>query len=280
MFSNLAATSTAGNSVCYGKATGAVGNITQTNGTTACGALSSLRYKYDVYSLDEESGLAEVMALRPVSYKYTPEFLGGFADDPNWSSTFVGFIAEEVQAVDPRLIALDNQGLPGAVQYDKITAVLAKAVQEQQAIIEENHNSVEEIKTTLGINSTGPVDLNVFELSQYFQNVWTLVTARLADTANAIERIVADRLQAREEICINDTCINEAQLQAIIIQMNAGGSSPAPVYDGCTDSAATNYNSAANNDDGSCEYPEDEDPEEPTPPDEDPETPPEDPEEE
>ncbi len=103
--------------------------------TTACGSLSSRRFKEDINSLTEASGLAEVLALRPVSFKYTPAFLGSDINNPNWNGDFTGFIAEEVQQIDPRLIEIDTGGLPDSVRYDKITAVLVKAAQEMNGAL-------------------------------------------------------------------------------------------------------------------------------------------------
>lgn len=75
------------------------------------------------------------MALNPVSFKYNNDYLGGFVDDPNWTHAFVGFIAEEVDQIDPRLVSTDPDGTPNNVLYPNITAILAKAVQKQQSDI-------------------------------------------------------------------------------------------------------------------------------------------------
>jgi hypothetical protein len=56
------------------------------------------------------SSLAEVMALTPVSFQYTPRYNGALQRDPNFSGTFVGFIAEDVAKIDPRLITVDATG--------------------------------------------------------------------------------------------------------------------------------------------------------------------------
>ena len=42
----------------------------------------------------------------------------------------VGFIAEQVQQVDPRLVVLDASGTPFTVRYEQMTSLLAKAVQQ------------------------------------------------------------------------------------------------------------------------------------------------------
>lgn len=101
------------------------GNVT-VNATLACLA-SSERYKQNILDLD--SGLSQVMALRPVSYE--------LKDDPLKLGRMVGLVAEEVAKVDPRLVQIsdDGKGVDG-VRYLQLGALLAKAIQDQQAQIE------------------------------------------------------------------------------------------------------------------------------------------------
>jgi hypothetical protein len=84
---------------------------------------SSLRYKYDIE--DYEKGLAEVMQLRPVSFKFNGE-----------QTTNIGFIAEEVDALGLTEVMLYNEGSqPEGVVYSNMVSLLTKAIQEQQATI-------------------------------------------------------------------------------------------------------------------------------------------------
>jgi hypothetical protein len=92
--------------------------------TLAC-LSSTIRIKQAVEALNV--GIFEVMRLRPVSYELKPEF-----NPFHVPGRQVGLIAEEVQKVDPRLVALDDEGLPRGVRYMQLTAVLVKAVQQQQ----------------------------------------------------------------------------------------------------------------------------------------------------
>ncbi|PIR83472.1 hypothetical protein COU19_00005, partial [Candidatus Kaiserbacteria bacterium CG10_big_fil_rev_8_21_14_0_10_56_12] len=110
---------TAGNTnraVCIVSTTGVV----EISSGATC-STSSSRYKHDITSLGAADTLAEVRKLRPVSFVYNQDF-----NDP---STHVGFVAEEVNKIDPRLVLYDAQGLPNALQYENITAILAGAVQ-------------------------------------------------------------------------------------------------------------------------------------------------------
>jgi len=85
---------------------------------------SSLRkYKSHVGRLS--LALPEVMKLKPVAY--------------TWKSTGkreIGFIAEEIEQLDPRLSSYDGDGHLQGVQYDHMIALLARAIQEQQKEIE------------------------------------------------------------------------------------------------------------------------------------------------
>ena len=71
-------------------------------------------------------GLDAVMRLKPVSYDLRPEF------NPTHLGRQVGLIAEEVGKVDDRLIAHTPDGEAQGVRYLQLTAVLVRAVQQQQ----------------------------------------------------------------------------------------------------------------------------------------------------
>lgn len=108
------------------------------NDSVACLA-SSKRFKQDIAPLSDS--LSEVLKLTPVSFKYTDAFNGNLKDNPNYNGPQIGFIAEDVQKVDPRLIVLDESknvapGTPYSVRYEQMTALLAGAIQEQEKKID------------------------------------------------------------------------------------------------------------------------------------------------
>jgi hypothetical protein len=87
--------------------------------------------------VDSTYGLAEVLQLK--SRKY-------FRKDDQREE--IGFVADEVQEVLPEFVPMapksvftgneeDTELVPSAVNYDKLTSVLVKAIQEQQAMIED-----------------------------------------------------------------------------------------------------------------------------------------------
>jgi hypothetical protein len=87
---------------------------------------SSLRYKNSV--ADAPYGLAEVMQLRPVTYK----------GNNDGDTVFGGFIAEEVHAIGlTQFVQYDDLNRPDALGYGNMVSLLTKAIQEQQAMIED-----------------------------------------------------------------------------------------------------------------------------------------------
>src|SRR5262249_1297443 len=78
-----------------------------------------------------------ILALKPVTYRYKKEI------DADRIPQF-GLVAEQVEKVNPDLVARDEQGKPYTVRYDAVNAMLLneflkehREVQEQQATIEE-----------------------------------------------------------------------------------------------------------------------------------------------
>ena len=78
------------------------------------------------------------MQLKPASYRSLT--------DKNRKPEELGFIAESVSALDPRLATFDKEGKLQGVMYDHMVALLTKAIQEQQAEIEELKKEVAELK--------------------------------------------------------------------------------------------------------------------------------------
>ena len=111
----------------YASTTGTAANMVM---SSASGILqrstSSLRYKNSV--TDATYGLAEVMQLRPVTYK----------GNNDGDTVFGGFIAEEVHDIGlTQFVQYDAENRPDALAYGNMVSLLAKAMQEQQAVIED-----------------------------------------------------------------------------------------------------------------------------------------------
>jgi hypothetical protein len=89
---------------------------------------SSLKYKHSIE--DYHRGLEDVLKLRPVLYESKNPVESGLK--------FTGFIAEEIDEIGlTEFVQYAPDGTPDALQYPHFVALLAKAIQEQQAQIEE-----------------------------------------------------------------------------------------------------------------------------------------------
>jgi hypothetical protein len=101
------------------------------NDSVACVA-SSMRFKEDIKSLN--TGLNEVLQLRPVSYLYRKDFNGALQSNPNYNGQQVGFIAEEVKNIDPRLVVVETggeyKGEPHTVRYENMVALVTQGLQD------------------------------------------------------------------------------------------------------------------------------------------------------
>jgi hypothetical protein len=94
---------------------------------------SSQRYKEEIKDWDV-NGLDIILALRPRTYKYKKEYYNKADVD------FLGLIAEEVAEVNTYLADYENEDGTGQVEnvrYATIVVPLIKAIQEQQATIQE-----------------------------------------------------------------------------------------------------------------------------------------------
>ena len=213
-FEGLNSTSTLTNSLCIGNTF----EVLYRSGAS-CNTSSSLRYKENVEPLPEENGLAEVMALQPVSFYFKPSYLGGFISDPNWTVQHVGFIAEEVQQVDPRLVTLDSLGHPEGVRYENISAILTRATQELNLRLEAIASSTA---------STTPSARSFAE--EFFQNIFERIKTWLADAANGIGDLFANTFRAKEKICVDDQCLTKDDIRKLLELANSQAvSAPAPV---------------------------------------------------
>jgi hypothetical protein len=114
--SSLTAESGSDNYVCIDPTTYEI-----TNGGADCGA-SSLQYKENIETLDY--GLAEILALNPVSFNWKA------SERPNDPGRKIGLIAEDVINIIPEVVGLDGEGNPESIDYDKLTSLLAKGIQE------------------------------------------------------------------------------------------------------------------------------------------------------
>ncbi len=93
---------------------GGVGVIIDTNGKLGT-IVSSARYKDAIKPMDRAS--EAILALKPVTFRYKKDL------DPDAIPQF-GLVAEEVEKVNPALVARDEQGKAYTVRYEAVNAML------------------------------------------------------------------------------------------------------------------------------------------------------------
>ena len=89
---------------------------------------SSARYKEAIKPMDKAS--ETVLALRPVTFRYKSEL------DPDGIPQF-GLVAEEVERVNPELVARDAAGKPYTVRYEAVNAMLLNEFLKEHRKVEE-----------------------------------------------------------------------------------------------------------------------------------------------
>lgn len=88
------------------------------NDSSVC-IVSARRFKNDIMPLSSTDALAEVLKLQPVSFRYKPEFNGSLQSNPNYNGEQIGFIADDVQKIDPRLVTIETADSDGAIPSKK-----------------------------------------------------------------------------------------------------------------------------------------------------------------
>jgi hypothetical protein len=145
---------------------GTVGNQTNTfiagiSGVTVAGGVavvidangqlgtstSSARFKDDIQPMDKAS--EAIHALKPVTFHYKQEI------DPKGIPQF-GLVAEDVEKVNPDLVARDEQGKPYTVRYEAVNAMLLneflkehRKIEQQEKTLAQQDRKIQEQEATI-----------------------------------------------------------------------------------------------------------------------------------
>jgi len=135
-----------------------VGVIVGTNGQLGT-ILSSARFKEAIKPMDKSS--EAILALKPVTFRYKEEL------DPDRIPQF-GLVAEEVEKVNPDLVARDEDGKVNTVRYEAVNAMLLNEFLKE-------HRKVQDLEKQVAALTAG----------------LQKVTARV-EAANSVPRVVSD----------------------------------------------------------------------------------------
>jgi hypothetical protein len=116
-----------------------VGVIVGTNGKLGT-VVSSERFKDEVKPMDKAS--EAIHALKPVTFRYKKEL------DPAGIPQF-GLVAEQVEKVNPDLVARDDHGKPYTVRYEAVNAMLLNEFLKEHRKVQELEKQVEALTAGL-----------------------------------------------------------------------------------------------------------------------------------
>ena len=123
---------------------GGVGVIVGTNGKLGT-TVSSARFKDQIKPMDKAS--EAVLALKPVTFRYKHEL------DPNGIPQF-GLVAEEVEEVNPDLVARDAQGKVYTVRYEAVNAMLLNEFLKEHRTVQEQKATIAQLKKDFQATAT------------------------------------------------------------------------------------------------------------------------------
>ena len=107
---------------------------------------SSARFKDAIKPMDKAS--EAILALKPVTFRYKHEL------DAKGIPQF-GLVAEDVEKVNPDLVARDDQGKPYTVRYEAVNAMLLNEFLKAHSKMEEQEATIAELKSTVAQQQKG-----------------------------------------------------------------------------------------------------------------------------
>ena len=102
--------------------------------------VSAARFKEGIKPMDKAS--EAILALKPVTFRYKKEL------DPDKIPQF-GLIAEEVEKVNPDLVARDEEGKIMSVRYEAINAMLLNEFLKEHREVQEQKALIAQLKSTV-----------------------------------------------------------------------------------------------------------------------------------
>jgi len=114
-----------------------------------------------------------ILALKPVTFRYKKEL------DPEGIPQF-GLVAEQVEKVNPDLVARDDEGKPYTVRYDAVNAMLLNEFLKAHRKLEEQEATITQLKSA---------DAKQAAIMAQQQNEIQALTATLKEQAAEIQKV-------------------------------------------------------------------------------------------
>jgi uncharacterized coiled-coil protein SlyX len=109
-------------------------------GQLGIGPPSSVRFKQNIKPMDKASDA--ILALKPVTFRYKKEL------DPEGAPQF-GLLAEDVEKVNPDLVARDAEGKVYTVRYEAVNAMLLNEFLKEHITVQEQKATIAQLKSTV-----------------------------------------------------------------------------------------------------------------------------------
>ena len=154
---------------------GGVGVIVDTNGQLGT-IVSSERFKDEIKPMDNAS--EAIWSLKPVTFRYKHEL------DPAGTAQF-GLVAEQVEKVNPDLVARDNEGKPYTVRYDAVNAMLLNEFLKEHRTVQELKSAVAKQEATIAQLKSSAIEQDKTIAQQ--QNEIQALTGSLKEQASQIQ---------------------------------------------------------------------------------------------
>jgi uncharacterized coiled-coil protein SlyX len=153
-------------------------------------APSSARFKEQIKPMDKAS--EAILALKPVTFRYKPEL------DPKGVAQF-GLVAEDVEKVNPDLVARDAEGKVYTVRYEAVNAMLLNEFLKQHRRVEDQETTITQLKSTAAKQETTITQLKCTVGKQEAtiaqqQKGMEVLSASLKEQASQIQK-VSDQLE-------------------------------------------------------------------------------------
>ena len=133
-----------------------------------------------------------ILALQPVTFRYKHEL------DPEGIPQF-GLVAEQVEKVNPALVARDEQGKVYTVRYEAVNAMLLNEFLKEHRKVEEQAATITQVKSTVVKQEATVIELRSTVAKQEAamarqQKGMEILTASLKEQASQIQQ-VSDQLE-------------------------------------------------------------------------------------
>jgi hypothetical protein len=136
-----------------------------------------------------------ILALKPVTFRYKHDL------DPDGIPQF-GLVAEQVEKVNPDLVARDDQGKAYTVRYEAVNAMLLNEFLKEHRKVEEQDRKMQEQEATITQlkSSASKQDATIAQQRKDFQASITKLEATVAQQQKGMEVLTASLKEQASQI--------------------------------------------------------------------------------